>query len=108
MIMLQRLCTSVETLGALGAELRLRQEGKPADPQIAALLGNVVRALDAQLLDGLDGNARAAALARIQSGLRQAVDLLDNPSRAPGWSFQDPIILQSQGQLSRLDRAQHR
>ena len=33
---------------------------------------------------------------------RQALDLLENPTRAPGWSYQDPDILQSQGQVSRL------
>jgi precorrin-6B methylase 2 len=28
--------------------------------------------------------------------------MLENPERAPGWSYQDPDILESQGQLSRL------
>jgi ubiquinone/menaquinone biosynthesis C-methylase UbiE len=32
----------------------------------------------------------------------QALDLLENPARAPGWSYTDPDILQSQRQVSRL------
>lgn len=37
-----------------------------------------------------------------RSFFRQALDLLEQPDRAPGWSYDDPAILQSQGQASRL------
>lgn len=97
-----RLSVSVEALAALGAELRLRQEGLEGDPRIRALLLDVVNAVDPLLLGGIDADREATVLALIQAVFRQAVDLLENPARVPAWSYQDPIILQSQGQVSRL------
>jgi SAM-dependent methyltransferase len=98
----QRLSVSVEALAALGAELRWRQEGLEGDARVRALLHEVVNAVDLQLLDGVDPDREAFVLALIQTIFRQAVDLLENPGRVPAWTHQDPIILQSQGQLSRL------
>ena len=97
-----RLSVSVEALAALGAELRLRQEGLEGDRRVRALLHDVVNAVDPLLLGGIDADREASVLALIQTIFRQAVDLLENPARAPGWSDRDPIILQSQGQVSRL------
>ena len=98
----QRLSVSVEALAALGAELRLRQEGLEGDPRVRALLHDVVNAVDPLLLGGADADREATVLALIQTIFRQAADLLENPARTPAWSYQDPIILQSQGQVSRL------
>jgi SAM-dependent methyltransferase len=98
----QRLSVSVETLAALGAQLRLQQEGVDGDPRVRALLNEIARAVDPQLLEDIDAHQRAAALALIQTIFRQALDLLENPARAPGWTYTDPDILQSQGQVSRL------
>jgi SAM-dependent methyltransferase len=98
----QRLSVSVETLAALGAQLRLLQNGLDADSRVRALLNDVARAVDPQLLNGFERRQQAAAFALIQTTFRQALDLLENPERVPGWSYQDPDILQSQGQLSRL------
>src|SRR5258706_8639575 len=98
----QRLSVSVEALAALGAELRWRQEGLEGDARVRALLHEVVNALDLQLLDGVDPDREASVLALIQTIFRQAVDLFENPGRVPAWTHQDPIILQSQGQVSRL------
>jgi ubiquinone/menaquinone biosynthesis C-methylase UbiE len=98
----QRLSVSVEALAALGAQLQLQQEGLDADPRVRALLNEVARAVDPQLLEDVDTHQQAAALALIQTIFRQALDLLENPARAPGWSYTDPAILQSQGQVSRL------
>jgi ubiquinone/menaquinone biosynthesis C-methylase UbiE len=98
----QRLSVSVETLAALGAQLRLQQEGLDGDPRVRALLNEIAGAVDPQLLEDVDSHHQAAALALIQTMFRQALDLLENPARVPGWSYQDPDILQSQGQVSRL------
>jgi SAM-dependent methyltransferase len=98
----QRLNASLEALAALGAELRLRQSGEAGDPRVRQLLQEVVRELDPQLLEGVDAGQQAAALGFIQAFFRQAVDLLEHPARAPGWVYDDPLILQSQGQASRL------
>lgn len=102
MAMSQRLSVSVEALAALGAELRWRREGLEGDERVRALLHEVVSALDPHLLDGIDPEREASVLAFIQTIFRQAVDLLENPGRVPAWTYQDPVILQSQGQLSRL------
>src|SRR5215469_7649945 len=98
----QRLTVSVETLAALGAQLQLLQNGHDVDSRVRALLNDVTQAIDPQLLEGVEKHQRAAALALIRTIFRQGLDLLENPGRAPGWSYQDPDILQSQGQLSRL------
>jgi precorrin-6B methylase 2 len=98
----QTLNCSVEALAALGAELRLRQEGHRGDSRVFLLLQEVVQCVEPGLLDGIDANQQLAVLSLIQSSFRQAIDLLENPGRTPGWSYEDPVILESQGQVSRL------
>src|SRR5215469_14236433 len=98
----QRLSTSVEALAALGAQLRLQQDRLEGNPRVRALLNEIARAVDPQLLDDVDEHQQATTLALIQTIFRQALDLLDNPARDLGWSYKDPVILQSQGQVSRL------
>ena len=93
---------SVEALAALGAELKLRQDGLAGDPQLRPLLQQVVRALDPRWLERSDTREGAATLALIQTVLRQSLDMLENPARPPGWSFEDPQVLETQGQLSRI------
>lgn len=96
-----RLNTSVEALAALGAELHLRQSGADGDPRVRAILQQIVQRLDPMLLDDVDVNQAASLLGGIQSFFRQAMDLLENPTRPPGWAF-DPVVLQAQGRLSRV------
>jgi SAM-dependent methyltransferase len=96
-----RLAESAEALAALGAELRLRRDGR-AMPQIRALLQDTVRAIDPRLLDEIGAGHEQAVLGVIQTIFRQALDLLDNPTRPPGWIYEDAVILQSQGDASRL------
>jgi SAM-dependent methyltransferase len=98
----QRLNASLEALAALGAELRLRQSGEAGDPRVRALLQDVLRKLDPQLLEGIEPGQQAMVLGFIQAFFRQAVDLLEHPARAPGWAYDDPLILQAQGHASRL------
>jgi SAM-dependent methyltransferase len=98
----QTLKSSMEALAAIGAELRLRRERHSGDSRVRPLLEEVVRHIDPELLDDLDANQEEAALALIQTSFRQAIDLLENPAHAPGWNYEDPVVLESQGQLSRL------
>jgi hypothetical protein len=98
----QTLNLSMEALAALGAELRLRRECSSDNSQVRALLRKAVDHLHPGLLDDIDPNQELAALALIQASFRQAIDLLENPGRAPRWSYEDPAILESQGQASRL------
>jgi SAM-dependent methyltransferase len=97
----QKLNASVEALAALGATLRLRREGGTADPRVRELLDKVVAGIDPHLFDDGDPKAEASVLAIIQSYFRQAQDLLENPTRPPGWTYDDPVVLQAQGQGSR-------
>ena len=97
----QILGDSAEALAALGAYLQIRRP--ESDPGIRALLKDVLRAVKPELLQNeLSAAEEAAALALIQVTFRQAADLLNNPARRPGWSYEDETILQMQGQVSRL------
>jgi hypothetical protein len=98
----QTLNSSVQALAALGAQLRLRQEGRTGDPRVLSLLREVLDCIEPRLLDGLDSSQELAALALIRASLHQALDLVENPGRAPGWDYADPVILESQGQASGL------
>ena len=97
---IQRLSASAEALGALGAELRLRQSGDEADPKVRELLQEIVRGIDPNLLDGVSPHQEALALSIIRSGFHHVIDLLDNPERKPGWLHQDTDILQAIGRMS--------
>lgn len=97
----QRLNVSMEALAAISAELRLRQSDAPADARVRARLRDILENIEPGLLDGLSGDQQATVLGSINAFFRQALDLIDDPGRSPGWSFKDPAILQSYGQMSR-------
>ena len=71
----QKLNAQVEMLAAIGAEMCIRKDGLTPDPDVHALLKNVVNAADPQLLDGIEPAQEAMALAFITSFFRQAQDL---------------------------------
>lgn len=56
MAVLQRLTVSVETLAALGAQLRFLQNGLEGDSRMRALLNDVVRVIDPRLLEDVEPN----------------------------------------------------
>lgn len=93
---------SLEAMAALGAMLKLRREGLKPHPAVAARLESVIAAIDPALLETATPEDEDAALAFIRSFFRQAADLLENPARDPGWVYDDPLILQSQGRASRI------
>src|SRR5262245_52880897 len=97
----QRLNVSVEALAALGAELRVRRAGTEVEARVRDGLREVVAGLQPGLLDSVSAEQEAVCLAFIQAFFRQAVDLLENPAREPGWTYEDPIVLQAMGQGSR-------
>lgn len=97
----QGLNASVEALAALGAALRIRSEGMRVDPDVASFLGKVVETVQPGGIDDLTADQAVIVLAFVRAFFRQALDLLENPGRAPGWAFEDPVILQAQGQASR-------
>jgi precorrin-6B methylase 2 len=95
------LATSTEALAALGAALRLRASGQQAPPEVQACLDEVVQALGAgEVLASASPDELGRALAPIQALFLQSVDLLTDPTRAPGWTYTDVELLESLGQNS--------
>lgn len=96
-----RLLTSAYALAAVTARLRLAELGEQGDPAVREELDRVADALGSrELYDALDARERAIVIAFSRSYLRQALDLVDDPTRAPGWSYTDPVLLQAQGSAS--------
>ncbi len=101
MALTNRLLTSADALAAMTARLRLSELGDEGDAGVRAQLDRVADVLDArQLYDGLDERERALVVAFARSYLNQALDLVENPLREPGWSYTDPVLLQAQGSAS--------
>jgi SAM-dependent methyltransferase len=95
------LLEGTEALGALGAALRLRVSRSAADPAIERALADVLDALGVRAAVETASPAElASVLAMIDAFVRQASDLLSDPVRAPGWSYTDMSVLQSQGEAS--------
>ena len=98
-----RLLTSANALAAMTARLRLTELGEEGDPAVRVQLDRVADALESrELYDGLDERERAIVIAFSRSYLRQALDLVEDPTRAPGWNYTDPVLLQAQGSASAL------
>jgi SAM-dependent methyltransferase len=101
MALTNRLLTSADALAAMTARLRLDELGDGGDRAVRAQLDRVADVLDARdIYDGLDERERAVVVAFARSYLNQALDLLENPLREPGWSYTDPVLLQAQGSAS--------
>jgi SAM-dependent methyltransferase len=98
---IHRLSVHVEALAALGAALRLQQSGADADPRVGSRLQRVIHSIDPRLAEGAALSQGGNAVPLIQTVFRQAIELLENPERAPGWRHEDKSILQSQGLVSR-------
>lgn len=95
----QRLNVSVDALAALGANLRAQTEAIELPSEVRGLLDEITGELGSDLSDVSEEDKRVVA-AGIRAYFIQAADLLDDPGRTPGWVFDDPIVLQSQGGAS--------
>jgi hypothetical protein len=78
-------------LAALGAELRMQQMGTETSPDVRAAFPAAAGLED---LNGLPGPQRDAAIGLIRMTLHHAIELVEDPSRSPGWTYTDPAILQ--------------
>jgi precorrin-6B methylase 2 len=95
------LTTAAEAAAALAAKLKLDMEGGVADPAVADALDRVASLVAPPgVLDDLDETSRRAGVGMVTSFLKQALELIEDPARPPGWFYTDPIVLQSQGQSS--------
>jgi hypothetical protein len=101
-----RLNTSLEALAALGARLRLLADHEPGHPAVTPLLDGAVDAMGlSQALQTLSAEQARTVADAIRAFFLQAADLMERPQRAPGWVFDDPTVLQSQGRASSIQPA---
>ena len=95
------LIAGAEAVAALAARMKLDALGEVGDPDVRAALDDDVSALTVPgLFDGLDETERRSMIGLVTSFLKQALELIENPGRAGGWVYTDPVVLQSQGQSS--------
>lgn len=92
---------TAQLMGALGAELRLRQMGKNCDAQVRDAMTAVLDKLEPGLLDGLEPGQVASIIGHLSSAFQDALEFMNEPDRAPGWGYTDPAILQERGRGSR-------
>ncbi|HET7014494.1 MAG TPA: class I SAM-dependent methyltransferase [Streptosporangiaceae bacterium] len=97
-----RWMTATEALAAVGAELTLAQSGEPSDPEVSAALQAVSLTAGLPDLAQLPPPQRELVAGLVRMCLRQAQELVDDPGRAPGWTFTDPDILGGWGRGSMM------
>ncbi|MFQ5425723.1 MAG: SAM-dependent methyltransferase [Gaiellales bacterium] len=96
--LVSRLVDSTEALAALGALIRLRVGDVQAHPDVEAALEEVVEALGiSDAWDGVDEDTLAPVLPGLLAVFQESLDLVSDPLRAPGWSYTDVRLLESQG-----------
>lgn len=97
----ERLSVATEALAALGAALRLRVSGERAPDDVQSSLDQIVDALGVRAaLEAATPEYLAEILAPIRALFLESVDLLTDPSRAPGWAYADADLLESLGRSS--------
>jgi hypothetical protein len=81
--------------------MKLDALGGAGDPDVRAALDRVVSALaDPSIFADLNETERQSTVGTVTSFLKQALELIENPGRAGGWVYTDPVVLQTQGQSS--------
>ena len=90
-----------EALAALGADLTLQQSGAAAPPAIQDALRNVSVAAGLEV-DDLNPQQRAVVIGLIHTLFHQSSELLEEPGRAAGWKYVDPVILDGWGRGSAM------
>lgn len=98
----QQHITSLEAMAAVAARLVAHVEGIPLDPRIEPIIDKVMAAmgLTPSELASSDVAQSRAVIGLIRSFFRQAADLVENPGRPSAWTYDDPVVLESQGRAS--------
>jgi precorrin-6B methylase 2 len=99
---LGRLGIEAQKFAAIGAALRLKASGEVVPPDVEASLRNVIDILMPSGLDALTPEDIRTALNYIVFQTDEARELLRDPARPPVWRIDDPDVLQSMGDLSRM------
>jgi len=101
MTTVMRWATATEALAALGAQLALDGAGEaPAD--VVRALRAVSAAGGLGEVDELPPPQRAMLAGLVRMYLHQAVELVDDPTRPPGWTSTNPAILDGFGRGSAM------
>ncbi len=93
------LVSQIEAAAALTA--RLGATAAPLSQGVDQAAAAVVEELGASAFTDLSPDESLILHGFLRSFLHQAVDLVEHPSRDMGWSFDDPVILENIGQVSR-------
>lgn len=93
------LVSQIEAAAALAAQLGAN--AAPMSQEVDQAAAAVVAELDASAFTDLSPDEARMIHGFLRSFLHQAIDLVESPSRAAGWSFDDPVILENIGQVSR-------
>ena len=95
------LIAGAEAAAALAARMQLDALDGAGDPDVRAALDRVVSTLaDPSMFADLNETQRQSTVGTVTSFLKQALELIQNPGRAGGWVYTDPVVLQTQGQSS--------
>lgn len=94
------LVSHMESLAALGTYLG--EASQPVHPEVAKAIEPVIDHLRREMFEDLTPAEAATIRAFIRSFFRQSADLLDNPGRAPGWAYDDPLITNNIGRGSQV------
>lgn len=97
---IRNLSVTALTMGALGAELKLRMLGTGGDPHVRAALNGVVDTFEPGQFEGLSAAQLGSIVALLTYNLQEALDMLREPERPAGWTYEDPAILQQRGRGS--------
>ncbi|HET9729052.1 MAG TPA: class I SAM-dependent methyltransferase [Acidimicrobiia bacterium] len=90
--------TQMEAVAALIARLKLDASSQPGDPRVREQLDRVVDAMGlTDVIAALQSQERMTVIGATSTMMAQALDLVAEPGRAPGWSFTDPMIIQGIG-----------
>ena len=95
-----RLLIHAEAVAAVATDLATRLEGRPVPDAIAEAARAVTTVATPTLAD-CPASQQRAVLGAIRALLRQAHELVVDPTRPAGWSPSDPALLDEQGQASR-------
>lgn len=90
---------AAESYAALGAYLTLL-DTDDGDAGLRQRLRAVTDAAGLTDLDTLEPQQRAMIAALVRSSLKQALDLIEEPARRPGWAYTDPGVLDGWGRGS--------
>jgi ubiquinone/menaquinone biosynthesis C-methylase UbiE len=95
----QQWSLTAEALGALAAHATLLSEVR-GDPGVRDRLQVLAEAAGLPDLDTVEPPQRMMLAALARSALKQALDLLEDPDRAPGWAYSDAGVLDGWGRGS--------